>query len=105
MKFHSTDHCNKELGLFLCTDGIVCLDGDHVCDGFPHCFDNSDEIDCAKDQKLNSSYCKSVLGCSHDCHLAPNKNIFCTCPKGYKLDGSLKKCIGNCPTFFFLLFL
>lgn len=94
-KFHSVDHCYKEKGLFLCKDEIICLALTEVCDGFPHCFDGSDEIGCAHNLTLGSSHCRSS-GCSHTCHLAPDNKIICTCPIGYKLDPTLKKCVGRC---------
>lgn len=81
-------------GYFLCTDKVACIEEKDVCDGFPHCFDSSDEADCLKNKSLNETYCRS-LGCSYSCHLAPHQEVVCICEKGYKLAADEKTCIGK----------
>ncbi|XP_046376825.2 low-density lipoprotein receptor-related protein 2-like isoform X1 [Haliotis rufescens] len=74
--------CTKARGMFLCKDGLECMDGGKECDGKVDCTDQSDESNC--------TFC-SQHECEHGC-TRTGLNATCTCLKGYRLLADGKRC-------------
>ncbi|TWW75595.1 Low-density lipoprotein receptor class A domain-containing protein 3 [Takifugu flavidus] len=84
-----TTECNSP-GNFMCADG-KCVPGGWQCNGFPDCFDKSDERGCPK---FKSKCAPTFFACANGVHCIIGRfrcNGFSDCP-----DGSDEE---NCSTY------
>ncbi|XP_073687918.1 low-density lipoprotein receptor class A domain-containing protein 3 [Garra rufa] len=79
-----TTECNIP-GNFMCSDG-ECIPGGWQCDGFPDCFDNSDEKGCLK---VKAKCAPTFFACANGVHCIIGRfqcNGFRDCPDGSDED-------------------
>ncbi|XP_041967059.1 low-density lipoprotein receptor class A domain-containing protein 3 [Alosa sapidissima] len=84
-----TTECNIP-GIFMCGDG-KCIPGGWKCDGYPDCFDSSDEKGCPK---VRSKCAPTFFACANGMHCIIGRfrcNGFNDCPDG----SDEENCTGN----------